>query len=183
MPFPPAAIKLEIEESDPKSVDNFRHSFTSCGFSPSPPTPVELEFEESDSKKVDDFRPKSTSSPINKSSPVLIILSGSADDEQQSNVGQLSVEKPIVLSSASSEDDPIEQLSSYNIEMHIGKIPIHSKASKSLISKEILQLCFGEVKDEYICKQKPISVRYNAVFVVDLHSIDLQSLYADDNGV
>lgn len=85
MPSPPAAIKLEIEESDPKSVDNFRYSFTSCGFSPSPPTPVELEFEESDSKKVDDFRPKSTSSPIIKSSPVLVISSGSSesDDEQE----------------------------------------------------------------------------------------------------
>ena len=135
MPSPSAAIKLEIEESDPKSVDNFRYSFTSCGFSPSPPTPVELEFEESDSKKVDDFRPKSTSSPIIKSSPVLVISSGSSDDEQKSNVEQLPVKKPIVLSSASSEDDPIEQLSSHNIEMHSGKIPIYSKASKSLTSK------------------------------------------------
>jgi hypothetical protein len=78
-------------------------------------------------------------------------------NEQKSNVEQLPVKKPIVLSSASSEDDPIEQLSSHNIEMHSGKIPIYSKASKSLTSKEILQLCFGEVKDEYICKQKPIS--------------------------
>lgn len=99
------------------------------------------------------------------------------------NVEQLPVKKPIVLSSDSSEDDPIEQLSSHNIEMHSGNIPIYSKASKSLTSKEILQVCFGEVKDEYICKQKPISVRYNAVFVVDLHSVDLRSLYADDNGV
>jgi hypothetical protein len=114
---------------------------------------------------------------------VLVISSGSSDDEQKSNVEQLPVKKTIVLSSASSEDDPIEQLSSHNIEMHSGKIPIYSKASKSLTSKEILQLCFGEVKDEYICKQKPISVRYNAVFVVDLHSVDLRSLYADDNGV
>ena len=93
MPSPPSAIKLEIEESDPKSVDNFRYSFMSCGFSPSPPTPVELEFEESDSKKVDDFRPKSTSSPIIKSSPVLVISSGSSDDEQKSNVEQLPVKK------------------------------------------------------------------------------------------
>ena len=109
---------IQIEESDPKSVDNFRYSFTSCGFSPSPPTPVELEFEESDSKKV-----------------VLVISFGSSDDEQKSNVEQLPVKKPIVLSSASSEDDPIEQLSSHNIEMHSGKIPIYSKASKSLTSK------------------------------------------------
>jgi hypothetical protein len=48
---------------------------------------------------------------------VLVISSGSSDDEQKSNVEQLPVKKPIVLSSASSEDDPIEQLSSHNIEM------------------------------------------------------------------
>lgn len=34
-----------------------------------------------------------------------------------------------------------------------------------------------------VCKQKPTSVRTNAVFVVDLQGVNMRSLYADDNGV
>ena len=126
--------------------------------------------------KYDDFLPCLTSSPVN---PQIVILS--SDDEKTNEMK----DTPIVVSSTSSEDELLigDRFTSQKIEMHNGKIPIYSKNAKSLTSKEIVQLCLGEVGDDYICKSKPISVRYNAVFVVDLHSVDHRSLYADDNGV
>ena len=52
-----------------------------------------------------------------------------------------------------------------------------------LSATEIFKLCFGEVDERHICAEKPISVRKNAVFVINLNDIDIRSLYADDNGV
>jgi hypothetical protein len=51
--------------------------------------------------------------------------------------------------------------------MHSGNIPIYSKASKSLTSKEILQLCFSEVKDESMWIHDDIF--FDAVSVDILH--------------
>ena len=47
---------------------------------------------------------------------------------------------------------------------------------------QIFRLCFGEVSDNYLSNSKPVSVRYNSVFV-DLQAVDMKSFYADDNGV
>ena len=78
-------------------------------------------------------------------------------------------------------EDPKDYTST--VELHNGSVPIYSKPSTSLTSNEIVELCVGGVEDKYICKTKPISVRFNAVFVIDLHRVDMKSLYADDNGV
>jgi hypothetical protein len=78
-------------------------------------------------------------------------------------------------------EDPKDYTST--VELHNGSVPIYSKPSKRLTSKEIVELCVGGVEDKYICKTKPVSVRFNAVFVIDLHKVDMKSLYVDDNGV
>lgn len=60
------------------------------------------------------------------------------------------------------------------------------------IMQEILQRCvdqlftlmIGTVPADHICRRKPTSVTYNAVFVVDLYvSVrSIEDLRADDNG-
>jgi Ulp1 family protease len=53
---------------------------------------------------------------------------------------QLPVKKPIVLSSDSSEDDPIEQLSSLNVLLNVSyKIRL---SALSVLEKEVLNLYF-----------------------------------------
>ncbi|CAG2227272.1 unnamed protein product [Mytilus edulis] len=86
-----------------------------------------------------------------------------ADDKQKKKkVLNTPVTTAIQISSESSEDSLPDLMSSYGIH----------KA-----------LCFGEVDNDSICKKKPIGVRYNAVFIVDLNEVDQKSIYADDNGV
>ena len=34
-----------------------------------------------------------------------------------------------------------------------------------------------------MCKSKPVSVRSNSLFVVELYTVDLKSLYSDNNGI
>lgn len=48
---------------------------------------------------------------------------------------------------------------------------------------EIFKLAFGEEKEMYTCTENPFGVRYNSVFIINSDKIDLQSLYADNNGV
>jgi len=103
---------------------------------------------------------------------------------------------PITISSESSDDSELPNFDfnmsndssqtftkSRNVELHNNKIPIYSRPNKNLAAMEIFKLCLGELSDEYICKSKPVSVRYNSVFIVDLQVVDMKSLYADDNGV
>ncbi|CAC5407973.1 unnamed protein product [Mytilus coruscus] len=87
-----------------------------------------------------------------------------ADDKQtkRKKVPKTPVKTAIQISSESSEDSLPDLMSSDGIH----------KA-----------LCFGEVDNDFICKKKPIGVRYNAVFIVDLNEVDQKSIYADDNGV
>ena len=62
-------------------------------------------------------------------------------------------------------------------------LPIHSINDHGLEVKDIFKLCFGEVAEDKICKKKPIAVKSNSVFVIDLSVVSLKSLYADDHGV
>ncbi|CAC5411843.1 unnamed protein product [Mytilus coruscus] len=97
------------------------------------------------------------------------------------------VKTAIQISSESSEDSLPDLMSSDGIHKAVREfhntIPIYSTPSTSLTAKEIFKLCFGEVDNDFICKKKPIGVRYNAVFIVDLNEVDQKSIYADDNSV
>ena len=62
-------------------------------------------------------------------------------------------------------------------------MPIHSKPQSGLDAKDIFGLCFGEASNDLVCKTKPVSVRMNSVFVIDLNYVSYKSLYADDNGI
>lgn len=48
---------------------------------------------------------------------------------------------------------------------------------------EIFKLAPGEKEEKYDCTEKPVGVRYNSVFIINLDKIGLRSLYADDNCV
>ncbi|CAC5423831.1 unnamed protein product [Mytilus coruscus] len=112
-----------------------------------------------------------------------------ADDKQtkRKKVPKTPVKTAIQISSESSEDSLPDLMSSDGIHKAVREfhntIPIYSTPSTSLTAKEIFKLCFGEVDNDFICKKKPIGVRYNAVFIVDLNEVDQKSIYADDNGV
>ncbi|CAC5415327.1 unnamed protein product [Mytilus coruscus] len=113
-----------------------------------------------------------------------------ADDKQtkRKKVLKTPVKTAIQISSKSSEDSLPDLMSSDGIHKAVREfhntIPIYSTPSTSLTAKkEIFKLCFGEVDNDFICKKKPIGVRYNAVFIVDLNEVDQKSIYADDNGV
>lgn len=60
--------------------------------------------------------------------------------------------------------------------------PKYSTPTKALTAVEIFKLAFGEKEEKYACTEKPVGVRYNSVFIINLDKIDLRSLYADDNG-
>jgi hypothetical protein len=94
-------------------------------------------------------------------------------------------EKPVIISSDSSDEQITIAQESGTIKYHDGnqKVAIFSAPKGTLSTKEIFKLCFGEVDERHICAEKPISVRKNAVFVINLNDIDIRSLYADDNGV
>jgi hypothetical protein len=93
---------------------------------------------------------------------------------------------PILISSDSSEDTKqIPSISDTTVEVYAGnhKLPIFSKSITALTSCEVFRLCFGEFDEQYLCRTKPVSVRQNSTFLVDMNNIDMRSLYADDNGV
>ncbi|XP_064642074.1 uncharacterized protein LOC135496599 [Lineus longissimus] len=63
-----------------------------------------------------------------------------------------------------------------------GSMPLISRPKKGLAAREILALILQKPSEESVCVQKPIGVRKNAVFLVNLNSVRLDSLNADDNG-
>ena len=62
-------------------------------------------------------------------------------------------------------------------------MPIHSTPQYGFDAKNSIGLCFGEGSNDLACKSKPVSVRMNYVFVIDLKYVSYKSLYADDNGI
>ena len=97
----------------------------------------------------------------------------------------------IVISSSSNdeieifEDDEVtaEEKNKATCDLHDLGIPVYGRPKATLHAEELVKLCFGEVDNVMVCKQKPTSVRTNAVFVVDLQGVNMRSFYADDNGV
>ncbi|CAC5383421.1 unnamed protein product [Mytilus coruscus] len=82
-----------------------------------------------------------------------------------------------------SSDVNLTRTKSIKVDLHNNKIPIYARPNKTLSTLNIFKLCLGELSDEFICKVKPVSVRYNSVFIEDLEAVDMRSLYADDKGV
>ena len=64
------------------------------------------------------------------------------------------------------------------------KWPVWSRNSEGLPSEELIKLILhGSAKHPaIICKSRPVAVRHNAPFIVDLNSVPLKNLTADDNG-
>lgn len=64
------------------------------------------------------------------------------------------------------------------------KWPVWSRNSEGLPCEELIKLILQDSAKQptSICKSRPVAVRHNAVFVVDLDSVPLKNLTADDNG-
>ena len=62
-------------------------------------------------------------------------------------------------------------------------IPIFGSPSSGYGVFDVLRIIQEDVPRRNLCTQKPCGVRSIASFVVDLESVDLKDLSADDNGV
>ena len=76
----------------------------------------------------------------------------------------------IEFSSVSSDEcgTPNVQILVPNITMTV--YLFFSKLTISLSAKDIIKLCYGEFDDQFLCKKKPLGVRYNAIFYCRLAS-------------
>ncbi|XP_064629250.1 uncharacterized protein LOC135488544 [Lineus longissimus] len=61
-------------------------------------------------------------------------------------------------------------------------MPIVSEVKTGLTAKELFCLLLHDPLDGIVSVKKPIGVRKNAVFLIDLQSVKYKSLFADDNG-
>lgn len=93
-----------------------------------------------------------------------------SSDSDDSSVRIVDFQMPVAVNVSSDSSDDDEEIviaqESETIKYHDGNpyIPILSTPKRSLTRKEIFKLCFGEVDERYICTDKPIRVRNNAVF-------------------
>lgn len=118
----------------------------------------------------------SSSSEISPMSPssVANCIEVSSDSESEFYMPKLSVKRKRL------ESDVCKPIEYFNDNQNL---PIYSKPNTGLEYIDIIKICLGEVDDRLICKDKPVSVRMNSVFVIDLNYVPLKSLYSDDNGV
>ena len=62
-------------------------------------------------------------------------------------------------------------------------LPVYFRLSKGLSAKEIYSAILEGPPDEKLCTKKPVRVQHNTIFVVDLESVSVGNVTADDNGV
>lgn len=62
-------------------------------------------------------------------------------------------------------------------------LPVYCRLRKGLSAKEIYSVILEGPPDEKLCTKKPVRVQHNTVFVVDLESVSIGDVTADDNGV
>lgn len=98
-------------------------------------------------------------------------------------VENLNSEEHVVIFSDSSVEQIKTECCTTKYHNDNKKTPIYSTPTEALTAVEIFKLAFGEEEEKHACTEKPVGVIYNSVFIINLDKIDLQSLYADDNGV
>ena len=70
------------------------------------------------------------------------------------------------------------------LQLQLGQhIPIFECSGRSYRAVEILDMLICGVPDAKLCTKKPTGVRVPASFIVDLNSVQLKDVAADDNGV
>lgn len=90
-------------------------------------------------------------------------------------------DKEFMCISSSSSEVSLFDVHFYKQQMFLNKnenLPIYSTTLVGLDSANLISLCFGE--SDCFCIEKPVSVRQNAVFVIDLNKVSKKSLCADD---
>ena len=67
---------------------------------------------------------------------------------------------------------------------HNPKWPVWSRSSEGIPCEQLITLILSDAftHPEKIYKSRPVGVRHNAVFVIDLNCVSLKNLTADDNG-
>ena len=159
----PGSISLSCEKMDKKVVVKKEN--------PSPPLVIEISPDEQSPSSDDSFF-------VTDIEPAFIDISSDGSDEVNIQDTGTNIKQDTEVSII--QDTKAKSIA--DTDMHIG-IPVYSRPSKTLTSKDILGLCFGEVDEKFVCREKPVSVRTNGVFVVDFNALDPRSIYADDNGV
>lgn len=109
--------------------------------------------------------------------------SENSEDSSVKIVENLNSEEHVVISSDSSVEQIKTECCTPKYHNDNKETPIYSTPTEALTAVEIFKLTFGEKEEKYACTEKPVGVRYNSVFIINLDKIDLRSLYADDNGV
>ena len=113
-----------------------------------------------------------TSSPVKRSqSSEVLPDSASASDMYSS-----------ITDSDSDEDGKTK--SEDDCYFHNPKWPVWSRRSDGVLCEELIALILNDASKhpDKICKSRPVGVRHNALFVIDLNSVPLKNLTVDDNG-
>ena len=62
-------------------------------------------------------------------------------------------------------------------------LPVYCRLSKGLSAKEIYSVILEGPPDKKLSTKKPVRIQHNTVFVVELESVSIGDVTADDNSV
>ena len=86
----------------------------------------------------------------------------------------------------SDDDDNVSKGTQLQVDYYHNnrKWPVWSRSTKGIPSEELIKLVMtGALENPLkVCTHRPIGVRHNALFVLDLKKIKLEDVTADDNG-
>lgn len=60
--------------------------------------------------------------------------------------------------------------------------PVWSRETEGLSSNRLIEMILMSQGSSKICQDRPLSVRHNTVFVIDLKKVNIKDITADDNG-
>lgn len=124
------------------------------------------------SEKPVDLTASPVKSHITKSTYLVVVVDDSVSDEMYSNIPD------------SESDDEMGEETKGDFYFHNPKWPVWSRRSEGLPCEQLIPLILHDAAKQpvMICTSRPVAVRHNALFVIDLSSVPLKDLTADDNG-
>lgn len=119
--------------------------------------------------------PLKSEKPVDlKSTASVVLLDDSASDHDEiySNLPD------------SDSDDGMGEDTKGDFYFQNPKWPVWSRRSEGLPCEQLFSLIMHDATKQsgIICRSRPVAVRHNALFVVDLSSVPLKDLTSDDNG-
>lgn len=63
------------------------------------------------------------------------------------------------------------------------ELPVYSQTSTGYLATELIDILMSDsISDEKVCRVQPLGVNHNCTFVMDLDSVSIEDLKADDLG-